>query len=646
MSKTILKAMPQVINDPQQLRELSVDQLPAVCDEVREFLLDTVSKSGGHLSAGLGVVELTVALHYVFDTPKDKIIWDVGHQAYAHKVLTGRRDSLSSIKKKGGLCGFPRREESDFDTFGVGHSSTSISAALGMALAAKQQGVDRKSIAVIGDGAMTAGMAYEALNHAGDIDESMLVVLNDNDMSISPNVGGLSKYLARLLSGRFYSSMREGSKKILANTPSMKRFARRAEEHTKGMIMPAATLFEEMGFVYYGPVDGHDVIELVKMLENIKDINEPKFLHIVTKKGKGYKRAEEDPCLYHGVSPFDLNSGIKTATVNDSSKQSSLTYTDVFSQWICDMATRDERLVAITPAMCEGSGLVEFSKQFEDRYYDVAIAEQHAVTLAAGMACEGLKPVVAIYSTFLQRAYDQLIHDVALQNLSVLFAIDRAGLVGSDGPTHSGNYDLSFLRCIPNMVIMAPTDENECRQMLYTGFQLDGPVAVRYPRGKGLGVQPLEEMTMLELGKGVVVRNGTRKKNTIAILLFGSLYKEAMQAAEVLDATLVNMRFVKPLDDALIIEMSQAHDLLVTLEDNAIQGGAGSAVNEFSNKAFLKTPVVNLGIPDEYIEHAERDEQLDAIKLNAKGIIDQISLIESGKYCKQAVAPVASVASN
>lgn len=634
------------INEPQQLRALEVDQLPAVCDEVREFLLQSVSKSGGHLSAGLGVVELTVALHYVYDTPQDKIVWDVGHQAYAHKVLTGRRDSLSSIKKKDGLCGFPRREESHYDTFGVGHSSTSISAALGMALAAKQKGIKQNSIAIIGDGAMTAGMAYEALNHAGDLDERMLVVLNDNDMSISPNVGGLSKYLARLLSGRFYSSMREGSKKILANTPGVKRFARRAEEHTKGMIMPAATLFEEMGFVYYGPVDGHDVIELVKMLENIKDINEPKFLHIVTTKGKGYAPAEEDPCLYHGVSPFDLDNGIKTTTVDNKKGKQSLSYTDVFSQWLCDMAKRDERLVGITPAMCEGSGLIEFSEQYPGRYYDVAIAEQHAVTLAAGMACEGLKPVVAIYSTFLQRAYDQLIHDVALQNLPVLFAIDRAGLVGSDGPTHSGNYDLSFLRCIPNMVIMAPTDEDECRQMLYTGFQYDGPAAVRYPRGKGLGVQPLEEMSLLELGKGLVVRKSARKKNAIAILLFGSLYKEAIQAAEELDATLVNMRFVKPLDEALIIEMSQTHDLLVTLEDNAIQGGAGSAVNEFSNKACLKTPIVNLGIPDEYIEHAERDEQLEAIKLNAKGIVYQIVLIEAGKYCKQSIAPVASVASN
>jgi len=639
--------MLNAINDPQQLRTLDVEQLPAVCGEVREFLLQSVSKSGGHLSAGLGVVELTVALHYVFDTPKDKIVWDVGHQAYAHKVLTGRRDALNSIKKKDGLCGFPRREESNYDTFGVGHSSTSISAALGMALAAKHQGIEQKSIAVIGDGAMTAGMAYEALNHAGDLDESMLVVLNDNDMSISPNVGGLSKYLARLLSGHFYSSVREGSKKILANTPGMKRFARRAEEHTKGMIMPAATLFEEMGFVYYGPVDGHDVIELVKMLENIKDINEPKFLHIVTKKGKGYKLAEEDPCLYHGVSPFELENGIKTAPAkNEKTAKKTLTYTEVFGQWLCDMAARDERLMAITPAMREGSGLVAFSKQYKDRYYDVAIAEQHAVTLAAGMACEGLKPVVAIYSTFLQRAYDQLIHDVALQNLPVLFAIDRAGLVGSDGPTHSGNYDLSYLRCIPNMVVMAPTDENECRQMLYTGFQHEGPVAVRYPRGKGLGVQPLEEMTLLELGKGVVVRKGLHKKNNVAILLFGSLLKEAMLVAEELDATLVNMRFVKPMDEALILEMSKTHDLLVTLEDNAIQGGAGSAVNEFCNSAVLKTPVINLGIPDEYVEHAEREEQLAEIRLDTTGIIEQISLIENGKYCKQAVAPVVSVASN
>jgi len=609
------------IHTPEQLKTLEVEQLPAFCEEVREFLLQSVSGSGGHLASGLGALELTVALHYVYDTPNDKLVWDVGHQAYVHKLLTGRRDELGSIKQKNGLCGFPRREESKYDTFGVGHSSTSISAALGMALAAKQQKIDRHSIAVIGDGAMTAGMAYEALNHAGDIDTEMLVVLNDNDMSISPNVGGLSKYLARLLSGRFYSTMRENSKKILANTPVMKRFARRAEEHTKGMIMPSATLFEEMGFVYYGPVDGHDIIELVKILENIKDINEPKFLHVVTQKGNGYEPAVKDPIEYHAVSKFDLKVGVEK-----SNAVSTPTYTQVFGQWLCDMAAQDDKLIGITPAMREGSGLVEFSRQYPERYYDVAIAEQHAVTLAAGMACEGLKPVVAIYSTFLQRAYDQLIHDVALQNLPVVFAIDRAGLVGSDGPTHSGNFDLSYLRCIPNMIVMAPTEENECRQMLYTAYQQNCPTAVRYPRGKGIGIQPDDTMTLLEIGKGEVIRKGTR----IAILLFGSLLSEAMQAADELDATLVNMRFVKPIDEALIRELSQTHQRFVTLEDNAIQGGAGSAVSEFLNKEDIQVPITQLGIPDCYIDHATREEQLEEIMLTGAGIVQQIKEVELG----------------
>ena len=567
------------INTPAELKALTIEQLPALCDEVRDYLLQSVSDSGGHLASGLGALELTVALHYVYDTPNDRLIWDVGHQAYVHKLLTGRRAELGSIKKKNGLCGFPRREESEYDDFGVGHSSTSISAALGMALAAKQQGIDRHAIAVIGDGAMTAGMAYEALNHAGEIDTEMLVVLNDNDMSISPNVGGLSKYLARLLSGRFYSTMRESSKKMLSKTPVMKRFARRAEEHTKGMIMPSATLFEEMGFVYYGPVDGHDVVELVKILQNIKKINEPKFLHVVTKKGKGYEPAEADPIEYHAVSVFDLKAGVQKSKV-----KSSPTYTQVFGNWLCDMAAQDEKLVGITPAMREGSGLVEFSRKYPDRYFDVAIAEQHAVTLAAGMACDGLKPVVAIYSTFLQRAYDQLIHDVALQNLPVVFAIDRAGLVGADGPTHSGNYDLSYLRCIPNMIVMAPSTENECRQMLYTAYQQNGPTAVRYPRGKGIGIEPQQQMKALQIGKGEVLREG----QTIAILMFGSLLNEATYAAEELNATLVNMRFVKPIDEKLIEEITASHDLLVTLEDNAIQGGAGSAVNEFLHKSNIQ----------------------------------------------------------
>ncbi|MEB8430959.1 1-deoxy-D-xylulose-5-phosphate synthase [Cocleimonas sp. KMM 6892] len=611
------------INTPADLKSLTIEELPALCDEVRKYLLQSVSDSGGHLASGLGALELTVALHYVYDTPNDRLIWDVGHQAYVHKLLTGRRDQLRTIKKKDGLCGFPRREESKYDDFGVGHSSTSISAALGMALAAKQQGIDRHSIAVIGDGALTAGLAYEALNHAGDIDTEMLVVLNDNDMSISPNVGGLSKYLARLLSGNFYSTMRENSKKILANTPVMKRFARRAEEHTKGMIMPSATLFEEMGFVYYGPVDGHDVIELVKILENIKDINEPKFLHVVTQKGKGYEPAEKDPIGYHAVSVFDLKAGVQK-----SNKPSTPTYTQVFGRWLCDMAAKDEKLVGITPAMREGSGLVEFSKEFPDRYYDVAIAEQHAVTLAAGMACDGLKPIVAIYSTFLQRAYDQLIHDVALQDLPVVFAIDRAGLVGSDGPTHSGNYDFSYLRCIPNMIVMAPSNEDECRQMLYTAYQQNGPTAVRYPRGKGTGVEPQEEMKELAVGKGEVLRKG----NSIAILMFGSLLEEATIAAKAFGATLVNMRFVKPIDEDLIRSLSESHELFVTLEDNAIKGGAGSAVNEFLLEQDISMPVLNCGIPDKYIEHATREEQLEEIGLDGAGIVKQIGEFNQGKY--------------
>jgi 1-deoxy-D-xylulose-5-phosphate synthase len=603
------------INTPVDLKKLEVEELPGLCDEIRDYLLESVSKSGGHLASGLGALELTVAIHYVYETPHDRLVWDVGHQAYVHKLLTGRRDLLNTIKKKDGLCGFPRREESEYDDFGVGHSSTSISAALGMALAAKHQKIDRHSIAVIGDGAMTAGMAYEGLNHAGVIDTEMLVILNDNDMSISPNVGGLSKYLARLLSGHFYSTMRENSKKILAKTPVMKRFARRAEEHTKGMIMPSATLFEEMGFVYYGPVDGHDVIELVKILNNLKDINEPKFLHVVTQKGKGYEPAEQDPVEYHAVSEFDLKLGVKKSQSN-----STPTYTEVFGRWICDMANLDDKLIAITPAMCEGSGLVEFSKEFPKRYYDVAIAEQHAVTLAAGMACEGLKPVVAIYSTFLQRAYDQLIHDVALQNLAVVFAIDRAGLVGSDGPTHSGNYDLSYLRCIPNMIVMAPSTEDECRQMLYTAYLQDCPTAVRYPRGKGIGEIPKVDMEKIEIGKGKQILKG----ENIAILLFGSLLDEATYAAQELGATLINMRFVKPIDEQLIINLAKTHSLIVTLEDNAIKGGAGSAVNELLNNKNITISVLNLGIPDEYIEHATREEQLKEIGLCGESIVDKI----------------------
>ncbi|RVU83262.1 1-deoxy-D-xylulose-5-phosphate synthase [Leucothrix sargassi] len=607
---------------PNELRLLEKEQLPEVCEELRSFLLSSVSASGGHFSAGLGTVELTVALHYVFNTPEDRLVWDVGHQAYPHKALTGRRDQLSSIRKEGGLSGFPKRSESEYDTFGVGHSSTSISAALGMALAAKQQGLDRQTIAVIGDGALTAGMAYEAMNHAGDLDANMLVVLNDNDMSISPNVGGLSKYLARLLSGQLYSSLREQGKKILSSTPGMKDFARRAEEHAKGMLMPG-TMFEEMGFTYYGPVDGHDVLELVRMFENIRDLDEPRFIHVVTKKGKGYEPAEADPCKYHGVSAFDLEQGIIK-----SDKVSTPTYTQVFGRWLCDIAEQDERVVGITPAMCEGSGLVEFSQKFPDRYFDVAIAEQHAVTLAAGMACDGLKPIVAIYSTFLQRAYDQLIHDVAIQNLPVVFAIDRAGLVGADGPTHAGNYDISYLRCIPNMVVMAPADEDECRQMLYTAYQYDGPTAVRYPRGKGIGIEPQEEMVAIELGKSLALRQGQSK---VAILLFGSLLSAAQEAAEQLDATLVNMRFVKPMDERAILDLAKSHDLIVTLEDNAIQGGAGSAVSEVLAKLGIHVNTLHLGLPDSYIEHAEREEQLHEVGLSAEGIVRQINGFEATK---------------
>jgi len=615
-------SMLEEMMSPEKLRELDKEQLPELCDELRQFILQSVSASGGHFSAGLGTVELTVALHYVFNTPDDRLVWDVGHQAYPHKVLTGRKDALKNIRRQAGLSGFPKRAESEYDTFGVGHSSTSISAALGMALAAKQQGIDRQAIAVIGDGALTAGMAYEALNHAGDLDASMLVVLNDNDMSISPNVGGLSKYLARLLSGQFYSSIREQGKKILSGTPSVKKLARRAEEHTKGMLMPG-TMFEEMGFVYYGPVDGHDVLELVRMFENIRDIDEPRFVHVVTKKGKGYEPAEIDPCGYHGVSAFNLEQGIVK-----SSNVSTPTYTQVFGRWLCDIAAADERVVAITPAMREGSGLVEFSETYPDRYFDVAIAEQHAVTLAAGMACDGIKPIVAIYSTFLQRAYDQLIHDVAIQNLPVVFAIDRAGLVGADGPTHAGNYDLSYLRCIPNMIVMAPADEDECRQMLYTAYLQDGPTAVRYPRGKGVGVEPSTEMVALPVGESNRLRSGSR----IVILLFGSLLASATHAADKLDATLINMRFVKPLDMAAIVNAAENHELIVTLEDNAVQGGAGSGVSELLAREGFKVAVLHLGIPDRYVEHAERESQLEEIGLSGEGVIRQISDFDAGRY--------------
>ncbi|WP_287600487.1 1-deoxy-D-xylulose-5-phosphate synthase [Thiothrix sp.] len=606
--------MLEKINAPADLRELGIEALPALCDELRQFLLTSVSTGGGHFSSNLGTVELTVALHYVFNTPQDRLVWDVGHQAYPHKILTGRRERMDSIRQQGGLAGFPKRCESEYDTFGVGHSSTSISAALGMALAAQHKGEDYQAIAVIGDGAMTAGMAYEALNHAGDLDANLLVVLNDNEMSISPNVGALRKYLTRLLSGRMYSTMREGGKKVLSSSRSLSKLAKLTEEHMKGMVLPG-TLFEEMGFKYFGPIDGHDVQEMVHVLRNLQKIKGPRLLHVLTQKGKGYEPAEEDPCAYHGVSPFNLATGLVA-----SNKVSTPTYTQVFGQWLCDMAAQDPRLVGVTPAMCEGSGLVAFAEQFPERYFDVGIAEQHAVTLAAGLACEGLKPVVAIYSTFLQRAYDQLLHDVAVQNLPVVFAIDRAGLVGADGPTHSGNYDLSYLRCIPNMVVMAPADEDECRQMLYTAFCLDVPTAVRYPRGKGVGMMPQTGMTAIPLGKALRLRSG----EGIAILLFGSLLDTARAVAESLNATLINMRFVKPLDEAMVRELAQTHSLLVTLEDNAVMGGAGSAVNECLHAAGLNVAVLNLGLPDSYIDHAQREEQLAACGLDAPSIVRRI----------------------
>ncbi len=613
--------MLNTIYSPDALRQLELEQLPAVCAQVREFLLNSVSTGGGHFSSNLGTVELTVALHFAFDTPRDKLVWDVGHQAYPHKILTGRREQMSSIRQKDGLAGFPKRSESEYDTFGVGHSSTSISAALGMALAAQHKGEDYHSVAIIGDGALTAGMAYEAMNHAGDLDANLIVILNDNEMSISPNVGALRKYLTRLLTGRMYSTMRESGKKALSHSKSLSKLVKLTEEHMKGMVLPG-TLFEEMGFKYYGPIDGHDVEELVRVLQNLKNIKGPRLLHVLTQKGKGYEPAEEDPCTYHGVVPFNLKTGLVA-----NAKKSTPTYTQVFGQWLCDMAAQDARLIGITPAMCEGSGLVAFSERFPERYFDVGIAEQHAVTLAAGLACEGLKPIVAIYSTFLQRAYDQLIHDVAIQNLPVVFAIDRAGLVGADGPTHSGNYDLSFLRCIPNMVVMAPADENECRQMLYTAFQMDCPTAVRYPRGKGIGIEPQTAMQALPLGKAVKLRTG----RAIVIVLFGSLLLEAQAAATELNATLVNMRFVKPLDKAMLRELAQSHELLVTLEDNAIMGGAGSAVNEYLHEAGIVVEVLNLGLPDRYIEHAQREEQLASCGLDAAGIVQRVNAGYGGR---------------
>lgn len=596
---------------PAGLRRLAEADLEKLADELRQELLYSVGQTGGHFGAGLGVIELTIALHYVFDTPDDRLVWDVGHQAYPHKILTGRRNRMHSLRQKDGLAAFPRRAESEYDTFGVGHSSTSISAALGMAIAARLQNQARKSIAVIGDGALTAGMAFEALNHAQEVNADMLVILNDNDMSISRNVGGLSNYLAKILSSRTYASMREGSKKVLSRLPGAWEIARRTEEYAKGMLVPG-TLFEELGWNYIGPIDGHDLPTLIATLRNMRDLKGPQFLHVVTKKGKGFAPAEVDPIGYHAITKLEPLDAPAAAP----KKASGPKYSAVFGQWLCDMAAADQRLVGITPAMKEGSDLVAFSERYPERYFDVAIAEQHAVTLAAGMACEGAKPVVAIYSTFLQRAYDQLVHDVAVQNLDVLFAIDRAGLVGEDGPTHAGSFDLSFLRCIPGMLVMTPSDENELRKMLSTGHLYNGPAAVRYPRGSGPNATIADDLEPLEIGKGVIRRQGSK----VALLVFGVQLAEALKVAETLNATVADMRFVKPLDDALVRELADSHDVLVTIEENAIMGGAGSAVGEFLASEGVLKPLLHLGLPDVYVEHAKPAQMLAECGLDAAGI--------------------------
>ncbi|MDP1928699.1 MAG: 1-deoxy-D-xylulose-5-phosphate synthase [Thiobacillus sp.] len=594
---------------PADLRALQPADLPKLAAELREFLVESVAQTGGHLASNLGAVELTLALHYVFDTPSDRIVWDVGHQSYTHKILSGRRAAMAGLRQAGGIAGFPRRAESEYDAFGVGHSSTSISAALGMAEAFRQTGSSQRAVAVIGDGAMTAGMAFEALNNAGATDLPLLVVLNDNDMSISPNVGALNNYLARLMSGKFYAAARRAGEKVLSVAPPIRELAKRAEEHMKGMVTPG-TLFEEFGFNYIGPVDGHDLDVLLDTLSNIKQLSGPQFLHVVTRKGKGYAPAEANPCLYHGVSRFDPAAGI---TEKAGGKP---TYTQVFGDWLCDMAAADARLVGITPAMREGSGLVRFSRDYPKRYFDVGIAEQHALTFAAGLACEGVKPVVAIYSTFLQRAYDQLIHDIALQNLPVMLAIDRAGLVGADGPTHAGSFDLSFLRCIPNMLIAAPSDENECRRLLTTAFLHNGPSAVRYPRGSGNGAVIEPGLDPFEVGKGILRRSGLE----VALIAFGSLVKPALAAAEALDASVVDMRFVKPLDMGLLLELAQSHRLLVTLEENAVAGGAGAGVAEALAELGITVPILHLGLPDRFIEHGDVSAMLADCGLDPAGI--------------------------
>jgi 1-deoxy-D-xylulose-5-phosphate synthase len=605
------------INTPADLRKLPDTRLGQVSGELRDFLIQSVSKSTGHFAAGLGTVELTVALHYVFNTPEDRLVWDVGHQSYPHKILTGRRDEMHSVRKWDGVSPFPKRAESPYDTFGVGHAGTSIGAAQGMAEGIARTGADRKVVAIIGDGAITAGQAFEAMNHAGECGTDMLVILNDNEMSISPNVGALSGYFTRVLSGSLYSSVRERGKRVLGHVPPMRELARRAEEHVKGLIVPG-TLFEELGFQYFGPVDGHDVDTLVSTLQNLRSLKGPRILHIATRKGKGYGPAERDPVKYHGISaPFDPAQGIVPASGGGTN---SPTYSQVFGDWLCDVAPMDKRLVAITPAMREGSGMVRFHKEFPDRYFDVAIAEQHSVTLAAGLACEGMKPVVAIYSTFLQRGYDQLVHDVAIQNLPVVFALDRAGVVGGDGPTHAGNYDISFARCLPNIVIMTPSDENEARQMLHTAYQLDQPSIVRYPRGKGPGVEIQHEMTALPLGKAEKRRDG----KGIAILAFGPMLAPALEVAETLDATVINMRFVKPLDNDAVLEAAATHDLLVTVDENAIAGGAGSAVNELLAAKGVLVQVLNHGIPDRYIQHGSREDNLHDAGLDTEGLLAAI----------------------
>ena len=607
------------VNAPADLRKLNADELVQLTDELRLFMLFCVGKTGGHFGAGLGVTELTVALHYVFNTPNDRLVWDVGHQTYPHKILTGRREQMLSMRQKDGLSGFPKRSESEFDTFGVGHSSTSISAALGMAMASAQLEESRKTVAIMGDGAMTAGMAFEAINHASHVDKDLLVILNDNQMSISKNVGGLSTYFSKLWASRFYNQLRERGKKALSSLPHAKNFVRRTEEYMKSMVSPA-TIFEELGFYYIGPIDGHDLPLLVQTLTNLKAIKGPVMLHIITHKGKGFAPAENDPVGYHALNKIEPKQAVLVAA-DEPPKKAKPKYQKVFGDWLCDMAAKDQRLIGITPAMCDGSGMNEFAEQFPDRYEDVAIAEQHAVTLAAGMACEGLKPVVAIYSTFLQRAYDQLIHDVAIQNLDVLFALDRAGLVGEDGATHAGAYDISYLRCIPNMLLMAPSDENETRQLLYTGYMHSGPAAVRYPRGTGPGATIQKEMSAVPIGKGIVVREGSGA----AILNFGTLLDSAVTVANQLNSTVADMRFIKPIDKELIRSLAETHDLLVTLEENSIAGGAGSGVIEFLAAEGIVMPVLQLGLPDKLIDHGTHAEQLVSINLDTASIQSAIA---------------------